>query len=227
MSFTIAARGALGAGVLLSSSAFAAGGHFVVDDTGVTETGRLALESWYSRASAGNDERAAVLAYGIAPGGELALEGGRERVDGTKADRIGATGKWNLADAALEGLGVAVVGGVFFDADRDRFQEAEVFFPVDVPLGDGRAMFRYNLGWSHQRDADDRNVAAWGFGGEVALLSRLDLLAEIYGDQRDSTEVQTGLRLHLAENVTLDAGYGRERRDRDKDWWTVGLAATF
>ena len=227
MSFTIAARGALVVGALLPGSALAAGGHFVVDDTEVTETGRLALESWYSRASAGNDERSAELAYGIAPGGEFGFEGGRERVDGEDADRLGATGKWNLADAATEGLGVAVVGGVFFDTDRDRFQEAELFFPVDVPLGDGRAVFRYKLGWSHQRHADDRDVATWGFGGEVALLSRLDLIAEIHGDQRDSTEVQTGLRLHLADRMTLDTGYGRERRDSDEDWWTVGLAATF
>lgn len=227
MSFPSAVRSALVTTALLPGGVLAAGGHFVVDDTEVTETGGLALESWYSRASAGNDERAAVLAYGIAPGGELALEGGRERVDGADADRLGVTGKWNLADAAAEGLGVAVVGGVFFDGERDRFQEAELFFPVDVPLGDGRAVFRYNLGWSHQRDADDRDVATWGFGGEVALLSRLDLIAEIYGDQRDSTEVQAGLRLHLADRVTMDAGYGRERRDRDEDWWTVGLAATF
>lgn len=214
----------LGAGPV---TGFAAGGHYVVDDTGIAGFGNIAVEGWYSRASGGNDRRGASLVYGVHPRGEVAIEGERERVAGADHDLIGAASKWVLADAAERGLGVAVVGGMFMNPDTDRVEEAELFFPVDVPLAGGRAVFRYNLGWSHQRDADERDVATWGFGGEVALLPALSAVAEMYGDQRDSTEVQSGLRLDLADQAHLDVGYGWERRDPDSNWWTVGLAAEF
>ncbi|SEO81963.1 hypothetical protein [Aquisalimonas asiatica] len=205
----------------------AAGGHYVVDDTGVAAPGTVDVEGWYSRQSGGNDRRAAVLAYGVHPGVEIALEGERERVDGADHDLVGIAGKWTLADAAERDLGVAVAGGVFMDPDTDRVTEAELFFPVDVPLADGRAVFRYNLGWSHQRDADNRDVATWGFGGEVALVGAVSAIAEIHGDQRDRTEIQSGLRVYLADRADLDVGYGWERRDPDRNWWTVGLSASF
>ena len=206
----------------------AAGGHFVVDDTVVAGPGNVVAEVWYSRQSSGNDERVAVLNYGLHSRGEIGLEAGRERQEGVDNDLVGLTSKWTLAEYAAEGIGVAVAGGVFADPDTDRFQEAEVFFPVAVPLGgNDRAMFRYNLGWSHQRDADDRDVLTWGFGAEAELVPRVSAIVEIYGDQRDSTEIQTGVRLDLADLAALDVGYGRERRDRGTSWWTVGLAAEF
>ncbi|MFV8836059.1 hypothetical protein [Aquisalimonas sp.] len=212
---------------LVPVTGFPAGGHYVVDDTEVTAHGQIAFEGWYSRQSGGNDTRAAALAYGVHPGREIALEGERERADGVDRDLVGVTGKWTLADAAERDLGVAVAGGVFMDPDTDRVREAELFFPVDVPMADGRAMFRYNLGWSHQRDADDRDVATWGFGGEVALFPAVSAIAEIYGDQRDRTEVQSGLRVSLAGRADLDVGYGWERRAPDTNWWTVGVATAF
>lgn len=212
---------------VLPLTGFAAGGHYVVDDTEVTGFGSIGLEGWYSRESTGNDRRGGSLIYGVHPRGEVAIEGERERVAGDEHDLVGASTKWTLADAAHRGLGVAVVGGAFMNPDTDRFEEAELFFPVDVPLADGRAVFRYNLGWSHQRDADDRDVATWGFGGEVSLLPAVRAIAEIYGDQRDSTEIQSGVRVDLGGVAELDVAYGWERRDTDTNWWTVGLAAEF
>ncbi|MCH8505176.1 MAG: hypothetical protein LAT50_12730 [Ectothiorhodospiraceae bacterium] len=213
--------------LLLPVSAYGAGGHVVVDDTLVTPEREWLLEAWFTRESSRTDEQAAALSYGLMPGMEATLGFSRERVERDRTDSAELAGKWLLTDAEVDGIGIAVVTGLGFSVDDDRWQEAEAYIPVDVPVADGRFTFRYNLGWSHDRDSADRNVLTWGFGGDAEIVPAVHAIGEIYGNERDRTELQTGLRFLVADYALLDVGYGWERREPDRNWWTVGVAVVF
>lgn len=205
----------------------AAGGPFVVDDALIAPERAVLLETWYSRERAGVDERAAVLNYGLSPRVELGVGFARERAGSEQRDAVEFGAKRVLTHAPVDGLGIALAANVVVDADNDRLQQMEAYVPVDAPVGDGRFVFRYNLGWSHDRDAEDRNVATWGFAGDLLVIPAVSAIAEIYGSERDSTEIQTGVRFDLGFGAELDVLHGWERRDTDTRWWTVGLALEF
>ncbi len=218
-----------GAGVCLAAtgSLMAAGGPFAVDDALIAPERGLIVETWYSRQGTGSDERVAVLNYGWSERTELGLGVARERESGESVNLVELGAKRVLTHAPVDGLGIALAANVVINADDDRLQAMEAAVPVDAPVGDGRFVFRYNLGWSHDRDSDDRNVMTWGFGGDLLVIPAVSAIAEIYGDQRDSTEIQTGVRFDLGFGSELDVVHGWERRDPDTRWWTVGLALEF
>lgn len=213
--------------LLAPLTSYAAGGHYEVDDTFVAPEREFLLEAWFTRERTRTDQQAISLAYGVMPDVEASITYFRNRDDGDQEELMELAGKWLLVDAATEGIGIAVVTALGFSVDDDRWQEAGVLVPVDVPVADGLFTFRYNLGWHHDRDADDRNVFAWGFGGDLEVRPEVHVIGEIYGNERDRTELQTGLRFFMAEHALLDVGYGWERREPDRNWWTVGVALAF
>ncbi len=213
--------------LLTPLTAYAAGGHYEVDDAFVTPEREFLLEAWFTRERSRSDQQAISVAYGVMPDVEASIGYFRDRDDGDRDDLAELAGKWLLVDSATAGIGIAVVTTLGFSVDDDRWQEAGVFVPVDVPVADGLFTFRYNLGVHHDRDADDRNVLTWGFGGDLEVRPAVHVIAEIYGNERDRTELQAGLRFFMAERALLDVGYGWERREPDRNWWTVGVAVAF
>ncbi len=211
----------------LPGSLIAAGGPYAVDDALIAPERGLLLETWYLRRGSGEDEGVAVIGYGLTARSELSLGLARERADGESRRFVEFGGKHVLASPAMDGLGIALAAAVVANADDDRLQAMEAYVPVDAPVGDGRFVFRYNLGWSHDRDAQDRNALTWGFAGDLLLVPAVSLLGEIRGSQRDRSEVQTGVRFDLGFPGELDIVHGWERRDPDTRWWAVGLALEF
>jgi hypothetical protein len=218
-----------GACLLLAMSSLvqAAGGPYAVDDTLIAPERGLLLETWYGREDSGTDERVAVINYGWSQRSELSLGLARERDAGESTRLVELGGKRVLTSPASGELGIALAASAVTSVDDDRLQAVEAYVPVDVPVDNGRFVFRYNLGWSHDRDSSDRNAFTWGFGGDLMVIPAMSAIAEIRGSERDRSEVQTGVRFDLGFAAELDVVHGWERRDPDTRWWTVGLALEF
>lgn len=222
------------AGIALTAalpvSAFAAGGHYPVDDVAIGDPGDFVIESFFTRFDSDNSEIAVLPTWRP---GQLPLElvAGLIRVeeDGDSFNRFEPQMKYQLApmDAGRWGSAVYLHAGF----DDSNFTDLLLNFPFSYEMSNAPVALHANIGWIHDRAGDDNVDRVFlGAGFEWGLGDPVDLIGQVYREGADEeVESQLGLRFHFDSPVEyVDLALGRVLTGDDKDWFvTVGFGLAF
>jgi hypothetical protein len=204
----------------LAATAAFAGRPLTTDDAAIVEDKGCQLEAWVDRS------RSAVAAW-AAPacnfglGIEWQLGFARTRPDASESfsDEY-AQFKFLLrepTEASTWGVGVTVGGNRHPGSEKYRgWGNAYVLVPVTVTSG----LFTLHVqpGWARDR-AKDRDVVAWGVGGEADLSERVTIVAEAFGENARKPYLRAGFRWtairdHLSVDLTQVVRSGGTRAER-------------
>jgi hypothetical protein len=197
----------------------------ITDDARIVEARSCQVESWY-RGSRGRAEYWALPACNFTGNLELTAGGARTRADGPlRTTDLVVQGKTLLKTLEPNGWGIALAAG--FDqhpqgdaGDRDDY----AYVPASFSFRDDAVVAHANLGWLREGDTR-RDHLTWGLGTEVRLSAGTWLIAETFGQDRETPFHQLGLRHWLVtDRIQIDATYGdRNGGDTGAHWFSVGL----
>ena len=222
--------------LLAPTSAFAAGGAFVVDDAVIGKPGDCQVETWLALASNHDlqaiTQPACVVKLGIPV--ELTAIAGRVRADDVWQTQLGAKAKINILPVETGKIGVGLVEEPVWDVRNGEFLFNQFYVPLTYQFSD---TFRINVNAGWQYDGVGKlNYAIWGAGFEWIFVEKLTLIGEVFGlsgppttDAIAITEprAQLGLRITPQKNFDIDLIYGRNVNGENANWFTVGLNVRF
>lgn len=204
-----------------------------VDDAGTLGKGGMKIEGAWSR---DDMTRGGELLFGFAPleDLEIAIGAGRatDRTDDPSA-RLRGTGigfKWvPIQNEAGWSLGVSLV----LDRTRihDRANDEHRTERSDALTGlatyrfeDGRKV-HVNLGAVRVKAPGEREaLGTWGLGYDTVLADRLQLTAEVFGQEKSRPDKALGLRYEVAEGFKISGAIGR---GNDRSFGQIGFAWEF
>ncbi len=212
----------------LPFSAFAAGGHYPVDDADITAPGDVQIETWFTRLD-GNQREFGFLPAWTPAGTTLELTAGfyRLKVDGDSFNRLEPATKWQISP--LEAGRLAIAASVALGFDEGDFSDWLVNLPVSYEMTNAPVVLHGNLGWIRLREDGNRDRVFLGAGFEWEASSAFAIIGQIYREGADEEpKAQLGLRFGFDGALEhLDLAVGRSLRG-DKDWSvTVGLTLSF
>jgi hypothetical protein len=224
---------ALAAALLLASastSAWAAGGPYVVDDSSIDAPGECKVEAWASRSDM--SDHLTVVSPACAVGAslplpiELGLNAQRGRIGGAYETLLGPKAKIELLAPRPYGIGAGALVGAAYLTSRDHTDSVLFTVPfTTVPIESLRISF--NLGWAWNRTAH-RHAATGGIAAEWRVHERVTVTAETYGQNYGRWAKQIGVRLIAIEDVLdLDLVYGRNIDFAPSNWVTFGPILRF
>ena len=119
---------------------------------------------------------------------------------------------WGKRHTRIRSVSSSMIGDVY------------VNIPLSASFADDKFVLHTNLGAIHDRN-EERNRLTWGVGSETQLNSNLQLIAEIYGDDRTRAFHHLGLRYWLVtDRLQIDTTYGNRFSSQNEDrWFTIGL----
>ncbi|CAN5248311.1 hypothetical protein BH09PSE3_BH09PSE3_28720 [soil metagenome] len=162
-----------------ASSARAAGGAHVIDDSEVETPGHCHLETWvtYHTRSTGSAVANPACTLAALPSVELGAGSVYSWEPGTDATVFAPAVKWNLRPSS-SGLGLAIDASVGWSSATDRIETASLIVPVTVPLN-GQFTANLNAGilWSRTGSTTEAFV-----GGQILWQRRknLSFMAEVF-----------------------------------------------
>ena len=200
-----------------------AGRPLQTEDAGVLEQGECELESYTARQhvkQASHDRGASLqLACGLGRSTQLALALQRNRGDG-EASRgqlwSGKTRLWSAAAEAPEGASLTLAYGLGWrrDVNRAWHQRAgNAALVFSTPLGEASPLSLHaQLGHAHEKSEGlKRRSTSWGLALEHQGWGAVAPMAELFGDDRDGTWWNLGLRVTLRpETLFVYMSYGRK-----------------
>ena len=205
--------------LLITPAAYAAR-PFMTDDARITTNRSCQLESWM-RVYPKSTELWAFPACNFGGNLEITAGGGHARFDDTPSSNdYVLQAKSMLKDLETNGYGVALAVGKMYHpaavAGPNSLGSNYAYMPVTFSLLDDRAFVHTNVGWARDR-LTQRDNLTWGVGGEYTIVRQVNVMAETFGDNRNHSFWQTGLRVFLMpDRVQLDSTVGNQRYgDRD------------
>jgi hypothetical protein len=204
---------------------------FMTDDARLTTEGSCQLESW-ARHYSNRTEYWALPACNPSGNFEVTAGGGQFRADGLPGsqDRV-LQGKTLFRPLQTNdwGWGLAV-GRVWHPSSQpgpNNLGNTYVYLPLSVSAQDDRMVFHFNLGSVQDRQTR-LNSTTWGSGVEYWAHSRVMLIAEAFGDDRQKPFVQSGLRFAFVPGLfQIDATRGVQPGSQGRSSWTsIGIRYT-
>lgn len=189
-----------------ATSAHAAGGAHLLDDSEVGQLGQCQLESWGTRLSGDRWTAVAAPACTLAAPTPLELSAFMARSDAPGSTSIGAGIKVALA-SPVSGIGLAVSGGLGWGGDGMRLESGNVILPISSDVSPG-VRISANLGWEWSRSGD-RHSGLAGAQVEARVARRWSLMSEAVVRDSGRTAFQGGVRWTPADWVDVDLLAGR------------------
>ncbi|MFN3566301.1 MAG: hypothetical protein ACK4V1_10015 [Burkholderiaceae bacterium] len=223
------------AGALLALAALPAiaGRPFATEDAGVLAAGECELEAYALRQTP--DSAPKESGWWVQPGcgighrTQLALGGGRTRVEPERITAAALSGKSWLRELTDEQTGVTLafaVGGEKTTGARFEHESTALSAVVSSPLGDG-LLLHANLGWSRSQ-AERLNSTTWALALERTGAAGLEVGAEVYGDDRTAPWLGVGARYALrAEKLFVDVSWAVQANSARAKLVTFGLKLAF
>lgn len=222
-----------GALLALAASPAIAGRPFATEDAGVLAAGDCELEAYALRQTAGDSPKE--TGWWVQPGcgigyrTQLAIGGGRTRVEPDRFTATALSGKSWLRELTDEQTGVALaysVGGERAHGGSFKHESAGLAAVVSSPLGNG-LLLHANVGWSRSESAR-LNSTIWAHALERTSAAGLDVGAEVYGDDRAAAWLGAGARYALrAEKLFIDVSWAAQANRARAKSVTVGLKLAF
>ncbi|MGD9833361.1 MAG: hypothetical protein AB7U92_11480 [Piscinibacter sp.] len=225
-------RFALAATLLALAGTAHAGRPLATEDADYLGRSQCEAEGFYGRQSASGtpDARGWTLqgACGIGGNTQVALAYSRARSAGVTGEGLLLGGKTGLITRSGDGLGLtlawgltgAKVGGGSFEHELTYLNL--VATREIAPSWTGHA----NLGWVRSESAD-ANSTTWNLAIEKSLGNGVDLMGEVYGDDRSDEWLGLGVRWAASDKLSLNASLATQNDSPRVRLWTVGFKYSF
>ena len=83
-----------------------------------------------------------------------------------------------------------------------------------------------NLGWVRSESAS-ANSTTWNLALERALGNGVDLMGEVYGDDRAKPWIGVGARWAVSDKLSLNAAWATQRETPRVNAWSIGFKLAF
>jgi hypothetical protein len=216
----------VGCGLALILSPMAHGARpLITDDARIVDPKACQIESWVKH-SAHVTELWALPACNALGNLEMTAGGaqGWREAAGTRTGVL-VQGKTLLRPLQANDWGIGLAAGVLRPPDQPRDAlDRYVYVPISIAWPDEQFVLHTNLG-AARLAAIRQTRWTWGIGSETRLGERTLLIAEAYGQERESANFQAGLRHWVQPNrIQIDATVGdRVGSGQRAPWITVGL----
>jgi hypothetical protein len=209
-----------------------AGRPLATEDADVLDRGRCEWESFAARESAsGNPSTngwATQVGCGFAAQAQVALGYQRSRSDGVSAAGWILGGKVGLLPRREGSTGVTLAWGLTAEksaGESMRHEGSTIAVVATRELADG-LLGHGNLGWARsERERQSRGT--WNLAAEWAAGEGLDLMAEVYGEERAKPWHGAGVRYAIGQRLSVNASYGVHRETPRTTLWTLGFKLEF
>lgn len=169
------------------------------------------------------------MGCGIGHATQLALAYSRARSAGLEAQGLTLVGKTGLIERKDETMGLTLAWALGSEkapgSSSFRHETSQLNLVAAMELAEHVTVFA-NLGWVHSKAARASSTT-WNLAAEYALASGVDLLAEVYGDDRTKPWLGTGVRWRLTPQLNINASYSVQRETPRTKLWTVGVNLGF
>jgi hypothetical protein len=220
----------------LACSSVHAGRPFFSEDAGVPEKSACEWESVAAHASADGTPSAAQLTTQVGCGvgslggiaTQLAAGLGQSRSDGFTDKAYWLSGKSGWSGAGDAPLMLAVAYGANWlrpAGGTSGLASVFVNFVVTQRLAD-KLTGHLNLGWVGSRPAR-LNTSTWNAVVEYAVTDAVDVGAELFGFERSSAFMGTGVRWTVSKSLSLNAGYAMQSGGDRNRLGSLGIKLTF
>jgi hypothetical protein len=224
------------AGLLLAPSP-ATAQQFVTDDAAIVDRHACQVEAWYAAPAAWVLPACQISRDLEVTAGLGWVEGGNDAHE----VRYVMQAKTLLRRQELHGFGLGAIAGLGLDplgqVAARRVDAVFAYVPLSVAVAGDRLVLHQNVGWAFAFEADDANIEAghterrhaltWGMRVGVALIDRVAVLAELFGQSRLTPEYQAGVRITLVpERLLTDISYTAAAAGGTPGAFAIGLAWT-
>lgn len=209
-----------------------AGRPLATEDADVLARGDCEWESFVAdtRARGDSAERGLITQVGCGLGAatQAALGAAGSRYAGETTSALFLVGKTALLPREGESLGITLAWGLAAERPPGGSMKQETTFLTLVasrtfaPGWTGHA----NLGWLHSRSAS-ASTTTWALAAERAMGGGVDLMGEVYGDDRGKPWMDVGARWQAGESTSLNASWAVQRETPRVRLWTFGLKLAF
>lgn len=220
------------AACLLHPLAANAGRPLATEDADVLEPRVCEWESFGARTrttgAASARAWATQVGCGLGAGTQAALAYSRATEDGVTAQGLSLGGKTGLIARKDGAIGLTLawgMGAVKAPAHSWRLETTYLNLVATRELADG-VTGHANLGWTHDR-ASGQHSTTWNLAAEAALGRGVDVMAELYGDDRSKPWLGAGLRWTLSEAFSLNASAARQNDTPRSTLLTLGFKLVF
>ena len=202
----------------ISAPAFAAGGHFSVEDAALLDPGQCQVDVWLER-----ERRADRYLAHLGPTcgiGPVQFGLGWDRLRANAADAPAVTSaqlKWatGVTETVSIGLGMAAV----WQAASPRYAGTVLLVPVSWRISDS-VQANVNLGRDFQRDGP--NTTRAGVGLEWRAASGWLLIAEQFR-QFEGSFARAGVRWEPNKALSIDLSRADRWGGASSAWWALGF----
>lgn len=209
-----------------------AGRPLATEDADVLARGDCEWESFVAHARASGDAAdrglTTQLGCGLGASTQAALGATRSRYAGETTSGVFLVGKTALRPREGDAPGVTLAWGLGAERPPGDSMKHESSFlnlvasQAFAPQWTGHA----NLGWLHGRSAS-ASTTTWNLAAERAMGGGLDLMGEVYGDDRSRPWLGVGARWQVGESVSLNASWAVQRETPRVKLWSVGFKFAF
>ncbi|QTN21406.1 transporter [Rhizobacter sp. AJA081-3] len=167
-------------------------------------------------------------ACGIGINTQLALAYNRSRTDDADASALLFGGKTAILSREGDGLGLSLAFGlVSAKADTGSMEHELTYLNAVATRELARGWTGHaNLGWLRSESAS-ANSTTWNLAVEHALGNGVDLMGEVYGDDRAKPWIGVGARWAVSDKLSLNANWATQRETPRVNAWSIGFKLAF
>ncbi len=210
-----------------------AGRPLATEDAGILNKSECEWESFGARSTSEGISVNVIntqVACGVGADTQLAVSAGRASSQGVSSNIYTLNAKtevFKVKDSTAVTVAYGLIG-TKAPGEGNRLSGLFVNGVVTQPVTD-KITLHGNLGWNQDRSTADRTVTtSWNFAGEYAAGGGVDVVAEVYGDDRSKgANLGTGLRWQATKDVSLNGSLAISTAKPREKLLTVGGKLTF
>ena len=209
-----------------------AGRPLATEDADTLEAGACEWESFAGRASARGAPSVRAWATqagcGIGHRAQVALAYGEAKSGGVTVPAWTLGGKLGLVPRADGATGITLawaLGAEKVPGGSMKHETSLLNLVATREVADG-VLAHLNLGWTRS-ESSRRSTTLWNAAVEGGVGHGIDLMAELYGDDRDRPWIGTGIRWTLSDTFSVNASYAVQNEAVRVKLWTVGFKLAF
>lgn len=217
---------------LAACGAAHAGRPLATEDADVLDRGECEAEGFVARqtvtGSAAVDGTALQVGCGVGWNSQAALGYARERSAGARTSAWGLSGKTAIVERADDTTGITLAWGLGAQREPGGSMKHESSFLTLVATREwaGGWLTHANLGWTRSESAS-ANSTTWNLAVEKPVGNGVDLMAEVYGDDREKPWLGTGVRWAATERFSVNASWSVQNASPRPKLWTLGFKLAF
>lgn len=222
----------LAAALLAFAGASHAARPLATEDADVLDKGKCEAEGFYAhlKPSGFDASKGWTLqgSCGIGANTQLILAYSRARSGDETAQGLLLGGKTGIITREGQGLGLTLAWGLTgVKAQGSSFEHEQTYLNLVATREIAASWTAHaNLGWVRSESAGT-NSTTWNLAIEKSLREGLDVVGEVYGDDRSKPRVGTGLRWSASDRLSLNASVAVQNDTPRLHLWTVGLKYAF